>query len=205
MPVVRTDGRSLARCTVTWLPNFLGWVVYHIFLSVVLRCAKKEIREIRIWISYLKSTLRTDFSEVKSIFGFCVRFRISQSNATIYGGLESRDVIWKRSVGQSGLVMSVRLCWHCITWLRQNHFNSAIRHLRNEKGTGAEMRRAIVSGILWGIRSLAFVPKRECKAIDMKMTFGASCEENSFLHLALLWKWDFFWNSLVAFFFENPQ
>ena len=25
MPVVRTDGRSLARCTVTWLPNFLGW------------------------------------------------------------------------------------------------------------------------------------------------------------------------------------
>ena len=32
-------------------------------------------------------------------FRFCVRFRISQSNATIYSGLESRDVIWKRSVG----------------------------------------------------------------------------------------------------------
>ena len=26
MPVVRTDGRALGRCTVTWLPNFLGWV-----------------------------------------------------------------------------------------------------------------------------------------------------------------------------------
>ena len=25
-PVVRTDGRSLGRCTVTWLLNFLGWV-----------------------------------------------------------------------------------------------------------------------------------------------------------------------------------
>ena len=31
-PVVRADGR----CTVTWLPNFLGWVVYHIFLPMVL-------------------------------------------------------------------------------------------------------------------------------------------------------------------------
>ena len=38
MPVVRTDGRSLdrslARCTVTWLPNFLGWVDYHISLAM---------------------------------------------------------------------------------------------------------------------------------------------------------------------------
>ena len=37
MPVVRTDGRSLARCTVTWLPNFLGWVDYHISLAIGLR------------------------------------------------------------------------------------------------------------------------------------------------------------------------
>ena len=27
-PVVRTDGRSFVRCTVTWLPNFLGWIDY---------------------------------------------------------------------------------------------------------------------------------------------------------------------------------
>ena len=26
--MVRTDGRSFVRCTVTWLPNFLGWVDY---------------------------------------------------------------------------------------------------------------------------------------------------------------------------------
>ena len=37
MPVVRTDGRSLALCTVTWLPNFLGWVVYHISLAMGFR------------------------------------------------------------------------------------------------------------------------------------------------------------------------
>ena len=36
----RTDGRSSGRCTVTWLPNFLGWVVHHIFLPMVLRCAR---------------------------------------------------------------------------------------------------------------------------------------------------------------------
>ena len=46
IPVVRTDGRSLARCTVTWLPNFLRWVDYHISLAmglaprVELRCNK---------------------------------------------------------------------------------------------------------------------------------------------------------------------
>ena len=32
IPVVRTDGR-----TVTWLPNFLGWVDYHISLAMGLR------------------------------------------------------------------------------------------------------------------------------------------------------------------------
>ena len=36
-------GRSLARCTVTWLPNFLGWVVYHIFLPMVLRCVLRAL------------------------------------------------------------------------------------------------------------------------------------------------------------------
>ena len=40
MPVVRTDGkggRSVGRCTVTWLPTFLRWVDYFIFLPMVLR------------------------------------------------------------------------------------------------------------------------------------------------------------------------
>ena len=37
MPVVRTDGRAGGRCTVTWLPNFLGWVDYHISLAMGLR------------------------------------------------------------------------------------------------------------------------------------------------------------------------
>ena len=46
MPVVRTNGRAGGRCTVTWLPNFLGWVVYHIFLPMVLRWAlcARELR-----------------------------------------------------------------------------------------------------------------------------------------------------------------
>ena len=34
------DRRSLGRWTVTWLPNFLGWVAYFIFLPMVLHCAR---------------------------------------------------------------------------------------------------------------------------------------------------------------------
>ena len=45
------DGRSGGRCTVTWLPSFLGWVVYHIFLPIVLRCALRA-RELRYYINY---------------------------------------------------------------------------------------------------------------------------------------------------------
>ena len=37
----RMVGRAGGRCTVTWLPNFLGSVVYHIFLPMVLRCARE--------------------------------------------------------------------------------------------------------------------------------------------------------------------
>ena len=35
----RMVGRSVGRCTVTSLPNLLEWVVNHIFLPMVLRCA----------------------------------------------------------------------------------------------------------------------------------------------------------------------
>ena len=51
MPVVRTDGRSVGRCTITWLPNSLGWVVYQIFLPMVLRCAR-FVRESTAMINF---------------------------------------------------------------------------------------------------------------------------------------------------------
>ena len=35
----RKDGKSI-RGPFTWLPNFLGWVDYHIFLPMVLRCTR---------------------------------------------------------------------------------------------------------------------------------------------------------------------
>ena len=42
------DGRSLGwsvgRCTVTWLPNFLGWVDYFSFLPMVLRWRASRAR-----------------------------------------------------------------------------------------------------------------------------------------------------------------
>jgi len=36
-------GRAGGRCTITWLPNFHGWVVYHICLLLVLRA--RELRD----------------------------------------------------------------------------------------------------------------------------------------------------------------
>ena len=42
IPVVQTDSRAVGRFTVTWLPHFLGWVVYHIFLPIVLRCTRES-------------------------------------------------------------------------------------------------------------------------------------------------------------------
>ena len=44
MPVVRTDGRSLARCTVTWLPNFLGWVDYRAWSSAMIFVLTRRIK-----------------------------------------------------------------------------------------------------------------------------------------------------------------
>ena len=62
MPVVR----SVGRCTVTWLPNFLGWVVHHIFLPMVFRCAlryKNCIRTYYLVIKQRKSS-KTDHQAV---------------------------------------------------------------------------------------------------------------------------------------------
>ena len=50
-------------------------IVLQILFRISQSNGKKEIHEIRIWISQLKSTLRTDFSEVKSVFGFRVRLQ----------------------------------------------------------------------------------------------------------------------------------
>ena len=40
----RTISRVGGRCTVTWLPNFLGWVHYFIFLPMVLRWRASRAR-----------------------------------------------------------------------------------------------------------------------------------------------------------------
>ena len=53
IPVVRTVSRSVGRCTVTWLPNFLGWVVYYIFLPMVLR-SPRELRYYRCQTEFEK-------------------------------------------------------------------------------------------------------------------------------------------------------
>ena len=71
MPVVRMDGlsgeragvRSVGRCTVTWLPNFLGWVDYFICLPMVLRA-----RELRYDLTNLISGSIDLFTDTAAIF-----------------------------------------------------------------------------------------------------------------------------------------
>ena len=52
-------------------------IVLQILFRISQSNGKKEIHEIRIWI--LKSIVRTDFSKVKSIFGFRVLWQNSKS------------------------------------------------------------------------------------------------------------------------------
>ena len=54
-------------------------IVLQILFRISQSNGKKEIHEIRNWIFELKSTLRTDFSVVKSVFGFRVRLQSKKS------------------------------------------------------------------------------------------------------------------------------
>ena len=67
-------------------------VVLQILFRICQSNGKKEIHEFRIWISSLKSTLRTDFSEVKYFFWFCVRLQKRNREFPIKRKL-SRNVI----------------------------------------------------------------------------------------------------------------
>ena len=60
---------------------------------------KKEIHEIRIWISLLKSTLRMDFSKVKSVFGFRVRLQNPKSQFS----KSNRDLLIKTKETKTGM------------------------------------------------------------------------------------------------------
>ena len=53
----RTVGLAVGRCTVTWLPNFLGWVDYHIFLPIVLRCARLARKSFAIKLPVARNTI----------------------------------------------------------------------------------------------------------------------------------------------------
>ena len=55
----RTVGRAGGRCTVTWLPNFLGWAVYHIVLP---RCSAARASRAR---APLVSFVQFKYNEIK--------------------------------------------------------------------------------------------------------------------------------------------
>ena len=89
-------GRSGGRCTLAWLPNFLEWVVYHIFLPMVLRFARESSAKkntLNFWIMKNGQARNTIFSiyarqylrirstkKIATAFKKCLRRRQQQFN-----------------------------------------------------------------------------------------------------------------------------
>ena len=79
LPVVGTDGRSLGRCTVTRLPNFLGCVDLLSYGATLTRTAKRSawssaIKEWNpaLWTTSLKQTpTYKSFLSVNTVFNPC--------------------------------------------------------------------------------------------------------------------------------------
>ena len=57
MNVVPTDGGAVGRCTVTWLPNLLGWVVYYISLPMVLRAREFRYKHGKLTLWGVRASL----------------------------------------------------------------------------------------------------------------------------------------------------
>ena len=94
------EGRSLrragGRCTVTWLPNFLGWVVYFIFLPMVLRykhCAWRRCSPTLNHINTVKEGLRLIRYNVG---GTCFHELSLFSMAARVNGIEQEVQEWLR-------------------------------------------------------------------------------------------------------------
>ena len=112
MSVVRTDGR-----TVKWLPKFLGWVDYHIFLgwgsSAIIKCFfsdfntdAKLIRTLLLFPGIVPQWLRSD-----RIGLYSFHFRISKSRAfpSVFFAKRTRFRVTTLSISQNWLARPVIL------------------------------------------------------------------------------------------------
>ena len=75
----RVVGQSVSQCKVTWLPNFLGWVDYHISLGMELRprawsSAKKHFKNRAI--EFARCHLGTYCADPSDGFRFCLWFTL---------------------------------------------------------------------------------------------------------------------------------
>ena len=66
MPVVRTDSRSVRR-TITWLPKFLGWVDYYIFLLMHGASAARASRARAPLLTLLLPVIRSLVTSLENI------------------------------------------------------------------------------------------------------------------------------------------
>ena len=65
----RSGGRA-GRCTVTWLPKFLGCIGYQIFLPMVLRFARERAPLLSEFITEMILTIRTDEPNIYRTYSY---------------------------------------------------------------------------------------------------------------------------------------
>ena len=90
----RTLGRSVGRCTVTWLPNFLRWVVYHFFLPMVLRCAR-FVRQ-----SSAKKKIKKLMFSMKSLTFSCLISKVAQKGKIARGCWNRKKLLQTTKVAE---------------------------------------------------------------------------------------------------------
>ena len=189
LPVVRTDGQAVGRCTVTWLPNFLGWLLYHIFLPMVFRCARAPLKRksLKSGFGFLNWNLPwgrisrrwNPFSDFAFDSGFPNRtqpYIADLSHVTSYENvpLASRGLLW---------------AWDCVgIAFPDNSFWDLIGDTR----LGLCFKTRVQS--YWYENDFLYVMRR-------KLIFQLT----NVLHLASLWKWDFFGTRKWPFFSKIPQ
>ena len=74
MPVVQTDGRQVDGRTVTWLPKFLGWVDFHIFLGMGLRSPALCVRVELCYYSFSNVHLLDPLVTLRTHYKLLVRY-----------------------------------------------------------------------------------------------------------------------------------
>ena len=112
----RLGGRSVGRCTVTWLPNFLGWVVYHIFYPWCCTArASRATAPLLVHFVVLNGCILFNIGQYRYRYWFCCNLNITfadnitrkncETHYYLFGLSRSykRNVLWLVFIARSSV------------------------------------------------------------------------------------------------------